>query len=649
MTRAMLRLMLVLGGAAISVPALAQSAKDNALEDAEDAFGGSVGLENIGIYSATNVRGFDPQKAGNARIDGVYFDQLSSIGSRAKESSTIRVGFAALDSFAPSPTGIVAYKFHQADDEFVTTLGLASTAYGESIDSILFKIPVIAQHFSIATGVAYAGQKWADGSRSDNYGYGFLPRLRFKGIELRAVFSGYLVSPDTVRPVTSVTGPFLPRVPGRTKFLGQDWADGKNVKITNGLTMRADIAEGLRFRGGVFRSRWDFKKKYTEVYRVVNTQGDAKHFLLADPKQDTFSNSWEGLFSYRVGDQRASHTLYVGARGRFRHIESGGSDFIDFTPGDETIHYGERDARAKPQLDFGPVNLGRLRQVAYTVGYIGKLKDVGQINLGLNKTDYDASFTNQIGTTHSKANPWLYNASMVVQPAHWLSFYAGIVTGLEDNGSAPESAANRGEQLPAVKTKQIDGGVQVKIGQATLVGSLFQIEKPYFALDSVNRFTSLGDVRHRGGEISFTGHLTKRLHVLAGAVIMDPVVTGNATTLGLVGKRPVGTPKIHGRIDLAYQTDLFHGLTFTAAMAHDSKRAASSQTYAALGGRQLFLPSRTTFDIGARHKFKVNNIPTSLRFVIENVTDKKSWDTIAGNSFFPGERRRWSLYLIADF
>lgn len=629
----------------LGVPAHGQSAKDNAQKDAEDAFGGSVGLENVGIYTTTNVRGFDPQKAGNARVDGVYFDQISTVSARSRDITTIRVGFAALDTFGPSPTGIVAYRLHPSGDEFGGSLGLSSTAYGEAISSLLLRVPVVEGHVSFAGGFAYAGQQFADGARNDNFGWGILPRVRFGGIELKGVFSGYRIAPDKARPIVQTAGAFLPVIPQKGLYLGQDWARGKNFKITNGFTLRADIAQGLQFRGGAFRSRWDHHRKFTEIYRVLDPSGQARHLLLADPKQDNYSNSWEGLFSYRFGDKRLSHTLFAGARGRFRHIESGGSAFFDYG----VTEFGLKDPQPKPQFHFGLTNLGKLRQVAYSVGYMGKWDGVGQINLGLNKTDYDASFTNALGTSHSRANPWLYNASLLVKPARWLSVYVGAMTGLEDNGSAPENAANRGEQLPAVKTRQIDGGVQAKFGKMTLVASLFQIEKPYFSFDGANVYSELGQVKHRGGEISLMGDVTDRLHVLAGAVVMDPVVSGPARDIGLVGKRPVGVAKIHARADFSWRTDLPGALTVTGGMGFDSKRAASAQPFAELGNKQLFLPSRLTFDIGLRNKFKLGSLPSSLRFVVENLFDRKSWDTIASNSLQPGDRRRWSLYLISDF
>jgi iron complex outermembrane receptor protein len=637
---------------AVAVPAaaFAQHSADNAQEGAEDAFGGSMGWEDVGIYTSTNVRGFNPQQAGNARIDGVYFDQLSTLAQRLREGSNIRVGFAALDYFSPSPTGIVAWRTHPSGDDFVATLNLASTAYGAGVQSLDLGVPVIDGHVSFSAGFGHGIQRYADGFQSENFARAFIPRIRFGSVEIKAFVSGFSAHRMKVRPLAITTGPFVPKMPGRREYLGQKWAKGQDGNWTHGATVKVGITKNLQFRGGLFRSELNHGENFTELYFIENEAGAASHILLADPKQQNYANSWEGLFTWRSGEGRVKHRVIAGARGRYRKRESGGSDFIDFTPGTTTIPYGDPDDHPLPDISYGPLNIGNLRQVAYTVGYIGSIEGIGQINLGLNETDYDASFAAAGGLqTVSKANPWLYNASVMVRPADWLSFYAGIVTGLEDNGSAPESAANRNEQLPALKTKQIDAGVQVKLGKVTLVSSVFQIEKPYFAFDAVNRYTQLGGVRHRGIEFSATGNLTERLHVLAGGVMMDPVVTGPGVALGISGKRPVGTPRIYGKIDLSYRTDILDGVTFTASLEHASKRPVSSGTYAALGGGQLALPSRTMLDLGVRHHFKVSDIPVSLRFVVENVFDRKSWDVLASNSLRPAERRSLSLYLIADF
>src|SRR3569833_439307 len=85
----------------------AQRADENVITSAEDAFGTTVGLESIGLYDPTAVRGFSPTVAGNIRIEGLYFDQQAPVSNRLRSQSDIRVGSAALGYPFPAPTGIV--------------------------------------------------------------------------------------------------------------------------------------------------------------------------------------------------------------------------------------------------------------------------------------------------------------------------------------------------------------------------------------------------------------------------------------------------------------------------------------------------------------------------------------------------------------
>lgn len=111
--------------AVLGVPgaAQAQRAGENAVANADDAFGSTVGLESTGIYTEFNTRGFSPGKAGNIRIDGIYADPIGVIPLRLRASAMIRVGLSAQDYPFHAPTGIVDHKFRSFPDE----LGLSLT------------------------------------------------------------------------------------------------------------------------------------------------------------------------------------------------------------------------------------------------------------------------------------------------------------------------------------------------------------------------------------------------------------------------------------------------------------------------------------------------------------------------------------------
>src|SRR4051794_24969176 len=101
-----------------SPPALAQSRSDeNAVTQAEDAFGFSVGRESLGIYNAGNARGFSPSAAGNLRIDGLYFDPAYGLQGTLVDSTSIKVGLSAQGYPFAAPSGIVDQTLRRPGDK----------------------------------------------------------------------------------------------------------------------------------------------------------------------------------------------------------------------------------------------------------------------------------------------------------------------------------------------------------------------------------------------------------------------------------------------------------------------------------------------------------------------------------------------------
>ncbi len=91
----------------LASPALAQRTDENAIADAEDAFGSSDGGEDLGLYGPFDVRGFSPIDAGNVRIEGIYVDRQADLSPRLVEGSRIRVGPSAASYAFPAPSGVV--------------------------------------------------------------------------------------------------------------------------------------------------------------------------------------------------------------------------------------------------------------------------------------------------------------------------------------------------------------------------------------------------------------------------------------------------------------------------------------------------------------------------------------------------------------
>src|SRR6478609_8968350 len=127
----------------VSGTALAQSrSNENAVTQAEDAFGFSVGRESLGIYNAGNARGFSPTAAGNLRIDGLYFDQIASLQGTLLDSTSIKVGISAQGYPFAAPSGIADYSLRTPGDKAGASVVANGDAYGTRGVEVDGSVPV---------------------------------------------------------------------------------------------------------------------------------------------------------------------------------------------------------------------------------------------------------------------------------------------------------------------------------------------------------------------------------------------------------------------------------------------------------------------------------------------------------------------------
>lgn len=138
-------------------------ADENAVRQAQDAFGTSVGRETIGLYNAALVRGFSPIAAGNARIEGLYFDQVWAPSPRMRRSSTVRVGIAALGYPFPAPTGIVDYVFRKPGDERKVSVVAGGDSYGAAFLETDAELPLAERTLSLGLGGSVTHNEYASG------------------------------------------------------------------------------------------------------------------------------------------------------------------------------------------------------------------------------------------------------------------------------------------------------------------------------------------------------------------------------------------------------------------------------------------------------------------------------------------------------
>ncbi|MDG2002161.1 MAG: TonB-dependent receptor [Novosphingobium sp.] len=644
--------LVALGLVAAGLPTCAlaqQKSEENAVTSADDAFGTSVGLESTGIYTSFTVRGFNPTDAGNARIDGIYYDPVALLTLRARTSQAIRVGFAALEYPFAAPTGIVDTQLRTAGNDFHAGFEAHRQQYGSYVFILDTQIPVLDDKLAIVAGVSHGHGKFIDGASENNYSFAVKPVIRLGSVEISPFYSVNYVRDARPRPIVVMGGDFLPNFPPPKRYYGSDWARGSKDNVNFGGTVKARITDRLSLRAGLFKSQLLRKVNYTDIFRVNDLAGNSDHIFIADPRQNLYSWSGEAQLGYRLQTGRWHHRFIAGFRARDRSTEFGGSHVEDFV-GTAMLGSPDPAATTMPIFTFSPVNRSKVKQTSFMAGYIGKLDGVGRINLGLQRSSFRGSSMTQTGITRTSATEWLYNASLGIEITPNLLAYVGTQRGLEDIGSAPNRATNRNEQLPPALSRQYEAGLRWNFGKHVLLVGIFEITKPHFSFDTTDLFTEVGTVKHSGVEASFSGKfIDDRLSVLAGFMVMNPVVSGPARDLGLLGKRPVGKRGTRGRVDFNYRTDVFNGLTPTLTIKYRGTTAAISEPISLTDDRQIMIRSRVSIDIGLRQPLKLGQVPATLRVKVENLLDQKRWLAPASRTLFQSDRIRFSASLLVDF
>lgn len=628
---------LALGSA---MPVLAQRVDDNATKSADDAFGTTVGNESVGLYNPFNVRGFSPVDAGNVRIDGLYFDQQANVTDRLIDGSTVRVGLSAQGYPFPAPTGIGDYSIRRAGDDNILSLAAAYGPFGGWEAESDAKVSLIDGVLGIAGGAGIYRNHEVFGGTPHYESFAVLPRWRpVKGVEILPFWSQINFSEEEAQPIIFSSGAFLPKKIKRRRFYGQPWADNSGHNNNYGVLASADLG-GWILRGGLFRSAVTSDTGFADLFLDTDQNGvSANHLIIADAPQKFASTSGELRLQRAMIEGPRRHTVTVSARGREQKRRFGGSDVISL--GVDQI--GVPDFVAKPAFTFGAQTRDTVKQTTGGVSYQGQWKSVGELSFGVQKTDYEKSTRTPTGPLPtSTGKPWLFNATAAVYATQSLAIYAGYTRGLEESSAAPNNATNKDEAPPAIRTRQIDAGIRWAIDpDLKLVVGAFQVEKPYYNLNAANLFTRLGEVRHRGLELSLAGELVKGLNVVAGTILLDAKVSGVEVDAGLIRNRPVGAISRFSLLSLDYSIAAVKGLSIDAFAESTGDRYASATT-------ALVVPPRAVLALGARYRFKAGNTPMTVRAQVGNVFNNYGWGVGGSGAFFYNLPRRFSLNIAAD-
>jgi iron complex outermembrane receptor protein len=585
---------------------------DNAVTQAEDAFGFSVGRESVGIYSATNTRGFSPTAAGNIRLDGLYFDPQVALTSAISNSSSIRVGLTAQGYPFAAPSGVVDYQLNRPAFKSVASVITNADSFG-TLGIEVDGSAALGHHLALGYGFSGAHNEFSDGTHDWEQSESLIGRWQpAKGIELLPFWMRSDTRDALVGTQYVPGGPFLPPQPAQRLFTGPRWTKDRVAGTTAGVVASANLGRDLVVRAGLFRSFLDTKANFANLLVNERPDGSGEHLVIADPPLTARSTSGEIRISRSLAEGNRLHVVHLSVRGRRAEREFGGSDSLDLGPGT----FKQSFDPAEPPLVFGALSLDRIQQTSVGVAYDGRWKNVGEVGLSIARTFYRKT-TLLPGSPDiiSKSSPLLYDATLAVNAGKKLILYGGYTKGLEESGVAPPNAANRNQPLPAILTEQADAGVrwQIAPGVKAVVGA-FDLRRPTFGFDSEDRFVQIGTTRSRGIEFSVSGKITPRFNLLLGGVLLDPVVTAARGALTVVGRRPAGIPSHTLNASINWRTPFIKGLEFDVSAYLRGKVVGTTDN-------AVILTRWSDIDIGAHYGFTVARHDASVRLRMRNLLD----------------------------
>jgi len=625
-----------------STTAYAQRANDNAVTEASDAFGTVVGNQSIGLYSETNARGFSPAQAENLRIEGLYYDQQTSASDPYLFSrSDLRIGIAAQSYAFPSPTGIADLTLRVPGDTPLISAVLIHGPLNLESAEIDGQYPLVRQSLSLglilgsAREFDYQYAVWSN-QRAASLLLHFKPTSSSEFIP----FVGYVHNSERMEtPLVYADGIHPPPLFDEEHLPTQSWTTWRWNELTAGVIGRVGITNEWSLRAGVFHSKYELYRAFSDLLLGPMSDGIADHVLDVAPGH--VSSSYSGDLRLTHTQTRGNHRREITVELRGRRIQRGfGGDAV-VPLGAVSLYRGV--TLPQPPLAFSAPSLDRVQQTGVGLNDIERWKDRASLSVGLLMTDYTRRVTNTGAPAgNQRTKKALPTVSLAVRPLGRVTVYGSYTRGLEDSPIAPSYAANRGEPLPAAPTWQADGGARFVVRKdLQVVAGVFQIHKTYFGADTASRYTAIGDIRARGVESSATWTRPEGLTLIAGAVWLRPEVTRRVGELGTTGDVPIGP--VPGTIDVNvdYAPGNWRGWGTSLQWKWLSARVVTSDD-------RYHLPALNALNLGIRYTASLLDHPCSVRLDIGNVTNTRGLSLGADYSVLPNLPRNYTLTLTAD-
>lgn len=586
------------------------AAQDNAVRSAVDAFGERAGIEQSGLYTESQVRGFDLNDSGAYRIDDAYFNRAAVLDDTIVSGAAVRVGVNAARLDYPAPSGVVMYRLREAGAANELRLSAGFRDFGTQV--VQGEASIRTGAFSLAGGILWRPyQRYAQGYEGSGVSFGAVGAWDVASDQRLRVFGSIYERDYDGDYAVTATGAAMPPPLARLHQYSPDWALTAAQSTNVGMLYEARLG-GFTVDVSAFRSVFDIESADFTLISADAT-GAATATTLRHAWAKT-SDSLEARLAREFEAGAFTHAVTFSLRGGRTLTEPASTLAVPL--GSFQLPDGPPDV---PEIEWSGVR-GRdlVERATGSLGYALAWDDRLQLRFGAHLTQYDKAVRTFAGIETERASESTnYNASAVFNATESTAVFGSWVTGLEESGAAPASATNSNEVLPPGEVEQFEIGLRHALSpELTFIAAYFDVSKPSQGVRADGSFGLVGEVRHSGFEASIAGALNDRTNIVAGLVSFSSDVTGPLVNAGIVGAHGVGVSELAANASIDYR--MSDSWSIDASVNHLGERWVDTQN-------TIRAPSVTTLNFGARYRFVIANRSAALRILASNITDEEGY------------------------
>ncbi len=212
------------------------------------------------------------------------------------------------------------------------------------------------------------------------------------------------------------------------------------------------------------------------------------------------------------------------------------------------------------------------------------------------------------------------SGSVMYKPVEPLTLYVTYADSLQQGDVAPSGANNAGSVLSPYRSKQVEAGSKLAVGNTLLTAALFQIDRPYAYTNSAGDYAVDGAQRNRGLELMADGDVMPDLHLFGGVTWLDPRLRDTASA-DTENRQIVGLPRVTASMLAIYTLPMLRGTEVHAGAHYVGRRPTDN-------ANDNWVGSYATFDLGSSYQTTLFNTATTFRLEITNLTNRHYWTNI---------------------